>query len=921
MEVGTELERIANTQPDNELLAKLNPQQAETVTAGWGPCLVIAGAGSGKTTVLTRRIAYMIKEMGQEPETILAVTFTNKAAQSMKQRIEAIVGWQTSRRLMIGTFHSICARLLRYDIEEYTTPQGLKLKSNFVIYDETDSLSLMKGVVSRLNLDEKVFVPREMKYAISALKNDGYTAQLYAQEAKSYRDSRLSEIFLSYQAELARNNAMDFDDLILTFTQVLKTCPGVRERHHQRFRHVLVDEFQDTNRAQFDLVRMLAEPAEEVLGQDPWLERTLMVVGDVDQSIYSWRKADYKIMLSFQNDFKPARIIKLEENYRSTATILDVANSIIANNTERIDKVLRCNRGKGGKVQCFEAQDEIDEAYYIVEELKRLTARGRTLKDCVILYRTNAQSRAIEEVLVRNHIPYTVVGGTRFYERQEIKDILAYLKLIYNPQDGQAFNRVINVPRRGLGKTTLDRLNQYANDAGISPVQACYETDQIREIAPKTGIALRQFGEMVSRWNMLSKSISVSELMETFLKETKYIDKLEEDVNTQKDELALGRIENVRELVNVAREFEKSADEPDLDSFLTRISLVSDLDAVKEGEDSVTLMTLHAAKGLEFPVVFLGGLEEGLFPHMRSLDSETAMEEERRLMYVGVTRAEDSLYLTLARKRMTLGRSSSGGSGFTTNYTVPSRFLREISPGLLSGYYPAPEGQSRDKISADDPFITGDNGGGWGMPPSQNNYGGGGNNYGARPNSGSGGQNSYGGRPSNYGGAGGGGGQPSGSRPTNYGGGGQPSGGRPTNYGGGGQPSGGRPTNYGSGGGQTSGSRPTNYGGGGGGQSRPTNYGNAPQQSGYQNNSGAKPRAMRMGSEGPPAQTAHSQQQSAPVSFERLAVGDKVQHAKFGVGSVVQVIGEKDKELYNVEFDEGGRRLLDPRFAKLIKTT
>lgn len=890
---GTELEMQTDSTPQSELLNNLNPQQAEAVTAGWGPALVIAGAGSGKTTVLTRRIAYLISEMGQEAETVLAVTFTNKAAQEMKTRIEKIIGWQNTRKTLIGTFHSICARLLRYDIEEYTTPEGHKLKSNFVIYDETDSLSLMKGVVSRLNLDEKVFVPREMRYAISALKNDGYTAQLYAQEAKSYRDQRLSEIFLAYQADLARNNAMDFDDLILTFTQVLKTCPGVRTRHHNRFRHILVDEFQDTNRAQFDLIRLLAEPAEEVIGQDPWLERTLMVVGDVDQSIYSWRKADYKIMLSFQSDFKPARLIKLEENYRSTATILEVANSIIANNSERIEKELRCNRGKGGKVQCFEAQDEIDEAYYVVEELKRLTARGRTLKDCVILYRTNAQSRAIEEVLVRNHLPYTVVGGTRFYERQEIKDILAYLKLIYNPADGQSFNRTINVPRRGLGKTTVDRLNQYAIESGISPIQACFEAESIRDIAPKTGKALREFGEMVNRWHMLSKTIPVSQLLETLLRETKYIDKLQEDASSNKDELALGRIENVRELVAVAQEFEKSADEPDLDSFLTRISLVSDLDAVKEGEDSVTLMTLHAAKGLEFPVVFLAGLEEGLFPHMRSLDSDTAMEEERRLMYVGVTRAEDSLYLTLARKRMILGRGPAGGSGFTSNYTVPSRFLREITPGLLAGYYPPPAGERRPDIAQDDPFVTG----GWGQAPSkQGGYGGGSGGY----------ESKYGGGGGNYGGGG--------ARPNNYGGGGNS---RPNNYGGGGNS---RPNNYGSGGGSYGGNRGGSSSGGSSSGNRYAGAGSSPYDARQQQP--AKPRAMRVDpNAAPPARTAHSQEIAAPVSFERLAVGDKVQHAKFGVGTVVQVIGEQDKELYNVEFNEAGRRLLDPRFAKLIKAT
>ncbi|HEY9784036.1 MAG TPA: 3'-5' exonuclease, partial [Candidatus Obscuribacterales bacterium] len=690
----------------------------------------------------------------------------------------------------------------------FEAPDGSKLTGNFVIYDETDSLNVMKSQIAKLNLDDKVFVPREMRYAISSLKNDGYTAHLFSEEARTYRDTRLAEIFNAYQAELARNNALDFDDLILTLIQLCKQKPDVLNRQRYRFRHVLVDEFQDTNKAQYELVRLFAEPN----GSDPdhWEGRSLMVVGDVDQSIYSWRKADYKIILGFQSDFKGAHLIKLEENYRSTSTILDVANSIIVNNTERIEKVLRCNRGKGGKVQCFEAQDEIDEAYYVVEEIKRLQARGRQLADCVILYRTNAQSRAVEEVLVRHHIPYTVVGSTRFYERQEIKDVLAYLKLVYNSRDGQSFARVVNVPRRGLGKTSLDRLNAYAENEGLSPLEAAREALAIKDLPAKAASTLKDFANMVDRWHMLSGRIGVADLLETILKETRYIEKLEEDANSDRDELALGRIENVRELIAVAREFESVADEPDLDSFLTRISLVSDLDAIKEDQDAVTLMTLHSAKGLEFPVVFLVGLEEGLFPHIRSLDSPSQLEEERRLMYVGVTRAMDSLYMTLARKRMLMGRGPTGASGFSSAYTIPSRFLKEVAPGLLAGFYPR---------HSEDDFVHEQ------------------------------------------------------TLPAPF------------------EPRG----------------RMT---------SQPVGQADHP---GHPSNQPVKPRAMRIGSPSAGPLPSASTPNATPVPFDKLNVGDKVQHAKFGIGTVVQVIGEKEKELYNVEFDEAGKRLMDPRFAKLIK--
>jgi DNA helicase-2/ATP-dependent DNA helicase PcrA len=776
-----------------DLLARLNAAQAEAVSQRWGPALVVAGAGSGKTTALTRRIAYLIAELRQDPESIMAVTFTNKAAGEMKGRVESIVGIDLARRISIGTFHSICARLLRRDIDQYASGEGLKWTRNFVIYDETDSLNILKARISKLNLDDKVFVPKDIRYAISSIKNDGLTSHAYSAQARTYRETRIAEIYNSYQAELARNNALDFDDLMLMANELLSSNVLVQSRLKEQYRHILVDEFQDTNKVQYDLVRMLASSnlgnaqASHTAGAARWQERSLMVVGDVDQSIYSWRKADFRIILGFQNDFPECKLIKLEENYRSTSTILEVANSIIANNSERIEKVLRCNRGKGSKVQCFEAADEIDEAYYVVEELKRQKARGRNFSDCVILYRTNAQSRAIEEILVRSHIPYTVVGATRFYDRQEIRDVIAYLKLIYNERDGQAFMRVVNVPKRGIGKTTLERLSAYADTNIISLTYAALEAEKIPDVSDKSVKMLREFGAQVLRWQMLSATMSVSSLLDLVLKETRYIEKLEEDVHSQRDELALGRIDNVREFVNVAKEFESIADEPDLDSFLTRISLVSDLDAVDLDSDAVKMMTLHSAKGLEFPIVFMMGLEEGLFPHIRSFDSIAAMEEERRLMYVGVTRAADLLFMTFARRRMMLGRSS---GGFAANYTLPSRFLKEISAGLLAGYYPAPGGAGSTTVEE-------------------------------------------------------------------------------------------------------------------------------PRESQPQRSISSRERYAKQ-EEQNESDWQFAKEPESP-SFEHLKVGDVVQHSKFGIGEITAVIGEKEKELYNVEFEGAGKRLLDPRYAKLIK--
>jgi len=793
------------------LLARLNKEQIAAVTQGFGPSLIIAGAGSGKTTVLIRRIVFLLSELNQDPDSILAVTFTNKAAAEMKQRIKVILGEDITRSLAIGTFHSICARLLRQEIDSYEAEEGWRWSRNFAIYDETDSVNVLKAQITALNLDEKVFPAKQIKHAISAIKNDGFMPGTYANNAKTHRETRLAQIYASYQGALASNNALDFDDLILIVNELMSTNPNLLHRWYQRFRNILVDEFQDTNKAQYDLIRMLAvgSPLKKNPIEDG-RERSLMVVGDVDQSIYSWRKADFRIILGFQNDFSDCRLIKLEENYRSTATILEVANSIIANNTERLEKVLRCNRSEGAKGQVYEASDEIDEAYYVAEEIKRLKARGRSLSDIVILYRTNAQSRAIEEILVREHIPYTLVGGTRFYERQEIKDVLAYLKLIYNEKDSQAFLRIINVPRRGIGKVALERLHEFAAQEEISLIEACIKAPGIAGLGAKAQQGLKDFGLRFRHWQALAQANVVSELLAAVLKETRYLELLEEEARATKDELTMGRVENIQELLAVAKEFEAIADEANLESFLTRISLVSDLDSFQEGQSAITLMTLHSAKGLEFPIVFLMGLEEGLFPHIRSLDSPPALEEERRLMYVGVTRAADLLYMTLARRRMFQGRFNNGAPGFSSNYSVPSRFLKEISADLIIGFYPdaKPEQTYSDSRripnSAERPRANGVSA----VPLGQSNAG-----------------KAY--RMSENG-------------------------------------------------------------------------------------------AMRMSGMTGGANQKGDRQFDAQA-YPPLKVGDIVQHNKFGLGQVVQVIGEKNKELYNVEFKETGKRLLDPKFARLTK--
>lgn len=905
-----------------ELLDRLNNEQKEAVCLKWGPALVIAGAGSGKTSVLTRRVAYLISELQQSPYSVLAVTFTNKAAGEMRKRLESLVGERTAKQLSIGTFHSICARLLRQEIESFATADGNKWTNNFVIYDETDTMSIVKDVIKKLNLDDKMYPAKEMRHKISSFKNDGISADLYAKDARRYADQKFSEIYSGYQAALARNNALDFDDLILTFSQVLEQNEEVRSRLQARFRHVLVDEFQDTNQTQYKLIRLLAPSEARSASEDElaqrWLQRSLLVVGDVDQSIYSWRKADYKIILGFQNDYKSCRMIKLEENYRSTATIIDVANSIIQNNTERIEKTLRCNKGKGGKVRINAGTDEIDEAYFVAEELKRLQARGISLSDSAILYRTNSLSRAMEEVLVRSHLPYVMVGGTRFYERAEIKDVISYLKFIYNPLDTQAFQRCVNSPKRGLGKTSIDHLLEYAEREKVGPLTACLDAFKIAALGGKAAASLNEFGIMAERWQNMAEIMPVSELLKTVVSQSTYLKKLQEDAKAEKDELALGRVENVEELLAVAEEFESTADEPTLEAFLTRISLVSDLDALKAGEDAVKLMTLHAAKGLEFPNVFLIGLEQGLFPHSRSLNSGKEMEEERRLMYVGVTRAEERLYLTYARKRASYGQ----GGGYS-NYTIPSCFINEINPELLMGLEALVDIKEIDSdasgFQGGEKRSFGSSGGDWGSEYSGSDRG----QRGYGQDRAYGQQDGYS-QPRGYGQDRGNGQQGGYSQQRGYGQ--DRSNGQQGRYS--------EQRGYGQGNGNQGGSQQrAGYGqdrnSAQSGGSRGSGYSSYPQRYGPDANNGssgpaqkptpAKPRVLSR-SGGPGTEQPGSGSGITPAAnFERLKVQDKVMHTKFGMGVVVEVIGEGDKEIYAVKFESAGKRVLDPKFAKLVK--
>ena len=632
-----------------DLLAGLNPAQLEAVTHDEGPLLVVAGAGSGKTRVLTHRIAHLIQERRASPFEILAITFTNKAAGEMRDRISALVG-PVAQKMWVSTFHSACVRILRRDAGRLGYP------SAFTIYDQADAVRLTGYVIRDLNIDPKRFPPRSVHATISAAKNEGTSAEDYAEAASVIHERRISEVFTEYQTRLRRAGAMDFDDLLSVTVELLLTEPEVLEYYQRRFTHVLVDEYQDTNPVQNNLVMLLAEE-----------HRNVCVVGDTDQSIYAFRAADIRNILEFETTFPDATVVVLEQNYRSTQNILDAANAVIANNMARKPKDLWTESGRGDKIVHFQGEDESDESQWVAHEISTLHAGGDLRwSDMAVFYRTNAMSRVVEEQFLRSGIPYRVVGGTRFYDRREIKDALAYLKAIVNPSDEVSIKRVINVPKRGIGDQTIGRLDAFARSHGVTFMDALRRWDEA-EVAGRSARGIESFLTMVDELATETDG-GPATLIESILSRTGYAAELEAERSIE----AEGRLENLAELVGVARDFES------VDAFMEQVALVADTDALPDDDDptdtGVVLMTLHAAKGLEFPAVFLVGMEEGIFPHMRSLTEPAELEEERRLCYVGITRARQRLYLSNAWCRSLYG---------STQYNPPSRFLDEIPSELV----------------------------------------------------------------------------------------------------------------------------------------------------------------------------------------------------------------------------------------------
>lgn len=694
--------------PSIDFLSQLNPSQRKAVEHYCGPLLVVAGAGSGKTRALTFRIANLILNHRVDPENILAVTFTNKAAREMKERIEKLfaeyealsrhgkplealsesdqmrlrsqVYKQITKYLWIGTFHALCARILRFDIEKYQDTQGHKWTKSFSIFDESDAQTLVKTIVTQqLNLDDKKFDPRSVRYAISNAKNQGLSPEEFEQDQPNFRGRTIANVYSEYQKALAANNALDFDDLIRVPVQLFLQNEQILGYWHKRFRHILVDEYQDTNRTQYDLIRLLATNGESIAEYKNWTHRSVFVVGDADQSIYSFRAADFTILMNFQEDFGDGlpdddtrTMVKLEENYRSTENILQIANELIENNTERIDKILRPTRGAGETVYCYRADDEVAEAQFVVGTIRSLVAENPDLSwgDCAILYRTNAQSRAMEEVLARFSVPYTVVGGLRFYDRKEIKDVLAYLRAIANPSDTVSLKRIINTPRRGVGKTTLDRLDMAAQQLGVPLWEILQDETSVKTLAGRSAKPVLEFVSTLQKWQEQADDLSASEIVQGILDDSGYVDALKAQATEEADD----RLGNVQELYNAVLQFEEENEESNLMMFLANASLASDLDGLNDEKDEVSLMTLHSSKGLEFPVVFLIGLEQGLFPNYRSLDDPASLEEERRLCYVGITRAKERLYLTYARERRLYGSREPAS---------PSLFLGELPAELL----------------------------------------------------------------------------------------------------------------------------------------------------------------------------------------------------------------------------------------------
>ena len=657
-----------------DILKGLNDKQYEAVVNTEGPCLVIAGAGSGKTKVLTHKIAYLIGEKGAKPWDILAITFTNKAANEMKERIANLIG-DDAKDIWMGTFHSICVRILRRFIDR------IGFDTSFIIFDTSDQRTLVKGCLKDLSIDDKMFTDRAVLSEISNAKNEMLEPEMYQVRANGdFRKEKIAEVYKLYQKRLKENNAIDFDDIINYTIKILMENPDIIEYYSNKFKYVLVDEYQDTNKAQFTLVTMLASK-----------HGNITVVGDNDQGIYSFRGADITNILNFEKDFPGTRIIKLEQNYRCTGNILKAANAVIKNNEVKYKKELWTQNEEGNLPKVYQAQNEYDEGSYIVEQMEHLRREEYyKYSDFAILYRMNTQSRAIEDILRRENIPYKIIGGLKFYERKEIKDIIAYLRLIQNGNDNLSLKRIINEPKRGIGKTSLDKIEFLANETGKSMYEIIKRADEFG--LNRVFLNSREFVNTIEELKAKQEELSISELIKETLKKSGYTKALENE-NTIEAE---NRIENLEEFLTVAIEFEEEEAENSLSSFLEGITLSSDIDDLEESEEYVTLMTLHSAKGLEFPVVFLIGMEEGIFPGYKSISEPKELEEERRLCYVGITRAKENLFLTCSKQRTIFG---------STSYNPVSRFLKEIPENLLEGYEEAfGETTNKDQMFKDSSY-------------------------------------------------------------------------------------------------------------------------------------------------------------------------------------------------------------------------
>ena len=641
----------------NSLVKNMNTEQSEAVRTTEGPLLIMAGAGSGKTRVLTHRIAYLLDEKDVSPYNILAITFTNKAAKEMKARVEQLVG-EEAQVIWMSTFHSMCVRILRRDADR------IGIERNFTIIDPTDQKSVIKDVLKNENIDSKRFEPRMFIGAISNLKNELKTPEDAQNEANDYHSQMVATVYKGYQRQLSRNEALDFDDLIMTTINLFERVPEALEYYQNKFQYIHVDEYQDTNKAQYTLIKLLANKF-----------KNLCVVGDSDQSIYGWRGADIQNILSFEEDYPNAKTIFLEQNYRSTKTILNAANEVIKNNTERKPKGLWTANTGGDKINYYEATTERDEAEYVVKEIMKHQRNGKKYSDMAILYRTNAQSRVLEETFMKSNIPYTMVGGQKFYDRKEIKDLLSYLRVIANSNDDISLQRIINVPKRGVGPSSVEKIQTYAVQNNISMFDALGEVDFIG-LSKKVTQECISFYEMIQNLIKEQEFLEISEIVEEVLVKSGYRDMLDREQTLE----SRSRLENLDEFMSVPKDYEENTplEEQSLINFLTDLSLVADIDEA-DTESGVTLMTMHSAKGLEFPIVFIMGMEESLFPHIRAIksDDDHEMEEERRICYVAITRAEETLYITNATTRMLFGRSQSN---------MPSRFLKEIPENLMESH-------------------------------------------------------------------------------------------------------------------------------------------------------------------------------------------------------------------------------------------